>query len=50
MSRYHITVRISGLQISPEGIALIIEDAQKSFLKSLLLQQHESSEAFLETR
>lgn len=35
MSRYHLSVRVSGLDHSPEKIALAIEDAQKVFLRDL---------------
>lgn len=38
LSTYHLSVRVSGLDLSPERIALAIEDAQKVFLKSLLWQ------------
>lgn len=38
MSRYHLSVRVSGLDLSPEKIALVIEDAQNVFLKKLSSQ------------
>lgn len=35
LSRYHVSIRVSGLELSPKEIALTIEDAQKAFPDSL---------------
>jgi len=34
-SKYHLSVRVSGLELPPEKIALAIEEARRSFLKGL---------------
>jgi hypothetical protein len=36
LSKYHLSVRVSGLDLSPEQIVLAIEDAQRAFLNNLL--------------
>jgi len=38
LSTYHLSVRVSGLDLSPERIASAIEDAQKAFRKNLSRQ------------
>jgi hypothetical protein len=39
LSRYHISVRVSGLELSPKEIALVVEHAQALFLKNLRSQK-----------
>ena len=39
MSRYQVSVRVSGLQLSPKEIALTIENAQAVFLKNFPSQK-----------
>jgi hypothetical protein len=36
LSKYHLNVRVSGLDLSPEQIVLAVEDAQRAFLNNLL--------------
>jgi hypothetical protein len=47
MSRYQISVRVSGLELSPKEIASTIEEAQKLFLKNPPLQKNGSSNIFM---